>query len=329
MIESSRRQAEPAIICQLDATWTVSKAITRKTMIPRPKKGQARTAAQACPKCGVQEIIENVRNCPACSTDWGPMNVRAAERKDERAALLDRSTKATESAERRKCTSQLDSLKSAVEISSHVVVAMPAFDARQLLRDRSSMYQNYENLVASGGRLPASLPDDHVRASVGALLFGSFAKAIRYGTLSLDGRGLPTYGTVFFKLRDVAVQDRVSFFEMNSYQFVEKFDLRPNKQIPQGYRSTWSDRHHLAAAKLCPKLTPGHTKAQWPGLLIKTDGKNRSKDEFIEAHIYGSFNASAVESASYAPKKTWAKDDKTDIPVIKELLAKIHLELGK
>jgi len=58
--------------------------------------------------------------------------------------------------------------------------------------------------------------------------------------------------------------------------------------------------------------------------LIQTDGKNRSKDEFIEAHIYDSFNASAVESASFAPKKTWTREDKTDIMLIKDLLSRIH-----
>jgi len=128
---------------------------------------------------------------------------------------------ATESAKRRDCTKQLDSLKSTVESSSHVVVAMPTLNARLLLSDRHTIYQNYETLVASGGRVAAPLPNDVERASVGALLFGSTASAIRYGVLSLDGFGLPTYGTVFFKLRDVAIQGRVSFLEMNSYQFVE------------------------------------------------------------------------------------------------------------
>jgi hypothetical protein len=252
--------------------------------------------------------------------DWGPPNVRAAERKDERAALLDRSRKATESAKHRGCTKPLDSLKSTVESSSRVVVAMSTLNARQFLSVRSTVYQNYETLVASVGRVPASLPDDVERASVGALLFGSSARAIRYGVLSLDGFGLPTYGKVFFKLRDVAIQGRVSFLEMNSYQFVKKFGLAPNKPIPQGYRSTWSDRQHLAAAKLCPKLRPTHRKSHWPGLLVQTDGKNRSKDEFIEAHIYEGFNAHAVESASFAPKKTWTREERTDIRLVNDLL---------
>lgn len=299
-----------------------------RTMILSLRKGKAQTAAQACPKCGVQDIIENVRHCPACSTDWGPPNVRAAQREEERAALLDRSTKATTSAKRRGCTNALDSLRSTVESSSHVVVAMRPLNARLLLSERSGIYQNYETLVGSGGRVPAALPEDQERASVGALLFGSFAKAIRYGTLSLNGRGLATYGTVFFKLRDVAVRDRVSFLEMNSYQFVEKFNIRPNKRIPEGYRSTWNDRQHLAAAKLCPKLKPTNKRAHWPGLLIETDGRNRSKDDFIEAHIFEGFNASSVESVSFVTKKKWTREEKIDIPVIEHLLKSIHKEMG-
>lgn len=288
-------------------------------MTPSLKKGQAQTAAPACSTCG-EPIMENIRHCPTCSTDWGPPNVRAAERADELAALLDRSSKATESAKRRHCTAQLDSLKSTVESSSHVVIAMRPLNARKLLLDRGSIYQNYETLVASGGRVPASPSDDLERASVSALLFGSSARNIRYGVLSLNGFGLSTYGKVFFQLRDVAIQDRVSFLEMNSYRFVEKFGLMPNKPVPKGYRSTWSNRHHLAAAKLCPKIKSGHTRAHWPGLLIQTDGKDRSKDEFIEAHIYDGFNASAIESASYAPMKQWTREEKTDIKFIKDLL---------
>lgn len=291
-------------------------------MKARDKKRSAiesNCVSETCPKCD-GPTPENLRTCPSCDTDIGFPNVRRAARESERKALLERFKRAARSAEKRGCVPQFDSLRAVVSNESHVVISMSPLVARQLLQDRRKLYENYEELTVQNKRIPAAVDDDRLRWCVGSAMFGGYASNIRYGILSLDGRGLPTYGKVYLQLRDVTVRDRVSFLEMNSYQFVQRNTTDPGAQLPSGYLSTWDSRHDAAATKLEPRLKRSHSKNDWAGMLVFSDGGDRRQDDFIEAHVYGGFNAASIESADFAPDASLSRDERTDIAIIRELL---------
>jgi len=165
------------------------------------------------------------------------------------------------------------------------------------------------------------MENDADRRAVGGKLFGSFAEEIRYGVLSLDGTSLPNYGLVFLRLRSVAIAHRVSFLDENSYVFVNQHKLKVRDNLPAGYRSDWHDRGELAATKMEPTVMTGNSSADWARQLV-VQGATRSNDMCVEAHIYGGFDAKAVEGVAFAHAGK-SRSDRNDIALIKELVAKV------
>jgi len=189
---------------------------------------------------------------------------------------------------------------------------MPSFVARRMTSDLRTLYVGYEKLVAAGARLPARQPFDRHRMAVGGVLFGSCASDVVYGVLSVTTRGVATYGQVHCRLRDVAVKKRVSFLETNSYVFVGQYHLGPNSSVPPGHRAVWDNRDDLAVAKLQERLAPGHTEADCQAVLVRSDGKDRQNDDFMEAHIYGTFNVDAIEAMTIASEELMDDEDILD-----------------
>ena len=233
----------------------------------------------------------------------------------EAAALRERYDSAHRAATLAGTAEEFSGLSRAVAETSHVVVAMPLLFARTFLSDRRTLYTGYEALLNAPTRAPAPFDDDRRRQAAGATLFGSYSREIRYGVLSLDGRGLSSYGPVFLRLRAVAISDRTTFLEQNSFTFVAKHS--PDT-LPHGAVSGWTNRHQLAAAKLQPLLAAGSVLADWALQLVRS-GESRADDDMVEAHIFGPFNAAAVESVSFSSFGS-SRQDRIDIAVIRELL---------
>lgn len=261
-----------------------------------------------------------MRNCAACGHDLGCPNVRAATSPAEVAALDERFQDARVRAVARGIDDEFDSLHKELRTSSHVVVAMPPLYARSFLSDPQSLYSCYEALVGTPTRTPAPIAHDSDRCAVGGKFFGSFANEIRYGVLSLDGTSLSSYGIVFVRLRDVTVKGRVSFLEENSYILLDKLQATVRGGLPPGLRCGWSNRCDLAAIKLEPRLTARSSAADWSRQLV-VSGSTRADDQCIEAHIFGPFNAGAVEDVTFA-RQGVTREERNDIEVIKEFWAK-------
>jgi len=195
---------------------------------------------------------------------------------------------------------------------------MPAAVAKLLVTDPRNTYANLETLTGSGVRRAPAPEHDRHRRAVAALLFGIFGERICYGALSLNEHGLPTYGEIHCRLRDIAVQDRATFLETNSYRFVREKDIKPGARIPPGFRAAWDNRGQLALAKLVGSLQRKQTAADWQAILIKPDARDRSNDEFIEAHIYESFDINAVEEMVQVVGKRLSRDQRMDAKIALE-----------
>lgn len=273
---------------------------------------------ERCKNCG-DLCSESLRTCEVCGYDLGCPNVRAAHRLVETEEVAVRYRTARESSRNRGVSAEFDALEDTIERESHVVVAIPANAARTFFQDPRTLYQGYENLVGSGVRTPASPEFDAERFAISGKLFGHYANKIRYGLLSLNNQSLKNYGPVHVQLRDVAVKDRVSFLFENSYLFFRKLGLQFDSILPAGYRCSWLNKKEFATTKLEPHLIPGMHKDDWANLLVK-NGATRDDDSCIEAHIYDSFNANAVQSVEFSDNVT-TKCDKLDLKIIKQLFS--------
>lgn len=277
-----------------------------------------------CPECGA-EISSAVWRCPTCQADIGAPNVRECNTPREKEELQKRLKQALSNADNRGHGKEFRAFLKELRENSGVVVAMPPASALLLARDPRNIYANYELLVSGGMRTPASVEPDRIRAQVGGALFGSYAREIRYGALSLTSEGIATYGVVFARLRAVAIKKRVTFTECNSYTFVNNCYITPDEQVAPGRRAVWGNRAVLAAAKLEPSISKGQATSDWQRILVLTDGKDRRKDDFVEAHIFGAFDINAVESmtlsTTHKPSREDAMDGKRAVAVFSKLRA--------
>ena len=281
----------------------------------------SQTDGEKCPQCN-SRLPDSDRYCLTCRHDIGAPNVRSAGSQSERSTLKKRFEAAKRKARSKKLGQPFNNCCDTIDKNSSVVVAMPAAVARKLVADPRELYVNIEKLVGAGVRCPPTQQDDRHRCAVTGFLFGSYGPKICYGFLSFNDEGLPTYGQVFCRLRTVTIQDRTSFLEENSFTFVQKHDLRLHSSIPEGYRAVWENRHQLALAKISDSLTTASGVSAWQKLLVYSDGKTRANDDFIEAHIFDSFDIAAVERMVVANMKRMSRSEKLDAKLAIEFFEK-------
>ena len=273
------------------------------------------SSQDTCSVCGAP-LSATLRHCPTCKADAGAPNVRRCRTDENIKALAARFDDAQARASANRCSKEFSDLEAVVKEKSGVVVSMPAGVARNLFEDPNFLYTNREQLVGANIRKPADSDNDRHRCAVGGLLFGSHAKHIVYGALSLTEEGLPTYGDVHCRLRSVTIDKRTSFLETNSYKFIKDHGIVPWDKLPAGYTACWRQRHILVLAKLADFLLTGQTESDWQAILIQSDGKNRKNDSFVEAHIYEGFDRNAVEESMVASTdKKLSRAERLDLDI--------------
>ena len=250
-----------------------------------------------CPRtsCG-QRIPEDVDRCPNCHLDVGAPNVRAASTPEECQALDERLAVALSDAYDRGCILELERFRDRVVVSE-AVVCRNIGDVDSLTKSDNALYPTYYGLVQGESRLVGGTSADVDRHSVDAKFFPNYHNSIRFAALSLDRRGLTSYGNCTVVLRTDFIQDRASTFEENTLLFCIKRGGIPMGPLPPGHRSPWPTRDRLAAAKLHDRLSPGCPVSEFPGLLLQSRGDTMT-DEFIEVHIFGPFTRRGIAHLS-------------------------------
>lgn len=275
-----------------------------------------------CPNCGAS-VLPSEEKCPTCGEHVGAPNVRAADATSERLALQQRYQSALERAELRDAKAAVANFRSALK-TSVAVASCGLYRLRELATDANALYTNYHLGVRGEVRRAAELENDRQRRTVDALLFGGYADQIRFAALSLNGIGLTSYGkeglSYGLVLRDVAIAKRASLLEENEYDFVKRHSLDATSNVPAGYRSSWENRHELAVAKLADLIWPEISPAEFAGILLSSTG-DRATDQFVEVHIFGTFNLNAISSVS-GTTKVKKRDDRAVAAMVRELLEK-------
>jgi hypothetical protein len=163
-------------------------------------------------------------------------------------------------------------------------------------------------------------------------VFPGYHREIRFAILTLDGKGLPSYGNCSLVLREDMIEYRASVFEENSVFFALRHGVLPPGQdpatvdvdSPKGYRAGWDCRGELAVAKLHDQLKPDTTPDGFADLIAKK-GKTTTEDEFIEVHIFGPVTIRTCQRVTINPKGR--KPAKSIIRALEKQLAKYSIPL--
>jgi hypothetical protein len=255
------------------------------------------------------------KDCPTCASFcWFP-NVRKASEPEEVAELTIRCDAAKALAESRGAGGSFAVYET--ELADSVVVVCRSLDqAKTLLSNDSSVYISYYGHRASGGRRAEETAIEIQREATDVRMFPSYHDEVRFGALSLDGRGVRTFGVCSLVLKSFTIQQRTSFFWENSVIFCNRVCPQQTDPIPAGFRAPWPTRAALAVAKGEPLLTGLSTSAEFSRILL--DG-----DRFVEAHIYGPFNRESVDRILLP--KTLVRSDRAMVSAIRDVIRQHRL----
>jgi len=246
-----------------------------------------------CRNCG-ENVPPSARNCPSCQADAGFPNVRAAEASEEKAALQQRLNDAETSTKARKCEAVLRDFGSVV-LESKAVMCRNLGVVSSLVSSDNALYASYYKQIEGEVRLPEGNRFDRGRAAVDGTLFPNYHTAICFAALSLDDVGPTAYGAYTVVLKEKMISRRATVFEENSFLFCQlKHRIVVGEPIPPGYRTVWTDRNHLAMAKLHSKLDQTTRRGEYPAILLR-QGSAPDDADFIEVHIWGPIHRTAIE----------------------------------
>jgi hypothetical protein len=235
-----------------------------------------------------------------------------AEIDAERAALQVRFSDAQSHSKGAGTETEFSDLMKTLE-QSQAVINLDLGMLDMLLNSSNTLYATYQQQVEAGTRNPAAYEHDANRLAVETRLYGSFAKRIIYAALSPDGKGLWSYGEVSITLKTASIGHRASLIEENSFDFMRRHRIAViDPAFPLGYRSNWSDRQLLGSAKLAAKLHQGMAPADLNRLIINSSG-DKSLDNFLEIHIFDSFDNRAISGIMHQDVSVLAKDRKKSL----------------
>jgi hypothetical protein len=220
-----------------------------------------------------------------------------ASTSEMRDALQGRYERAKQDAEDRGVKAQAIELEIAGSQTS-AVVSMNLSKFKEFISTGSALYSNYHLQVRAGVRQASDPQDDRMRLAVDGSVHGTYGAKISYAALAVDGVGVSSYGNLSLSLREVAVASRSTVLEQNSWMFVQRRDLF-GKILPPGFVAIWEDRCKLVVAKLAGLLTPEMSQSEIRSLIL-TQASKREEEEFLEVHIYGTFNCGSIESVTGA-----------------------------
>ena len=257
-----------------------------------------------CTQCK-RDVSAHLVTCPHCEAFLGYPNVRAAQERGEIRELEHRCQLAHGDARTRSCEPVLDQFEDAVRRSSAVICRRWGV-LTKVSEHNNDLFKTYYQQLHDKDRLPQDSYFDRARLAVDATFFPYYHEHTNFAALSLDGTGPASYGECSFVFREAAISHRTTVFEENTLVFCEKHTIQVGQRPPAGYRAVWEDRHRLAGAKSHGEIDDQTEPEEFPAILLKQKG-GTDTDEFIEVHVYGKLDLTAVER--FIAPKPKRKDD--------------------
>lgn len=252
--------------------------------------GGGGSMTDTCVKCGA-ELAIFVKDCPVCQQSAGFPNVRVAARDQEVEALATRVEAAWASARARGTGAVLAEFE-AVASGSQAVMSRRLDAMQDWVTGQSELWHSFHHQVAMG-RVPQENGWDEGREAAESTINPYVFQSLNFAALSLDGKGLVSYGPYAVTLADATIEHRATVFEENPFYFNRKHKLYAGMKPPQGYRAVWSQRGTLAVAKLHGNISSDMDASAFPTVLME-DRRADPDCDFIEVHIYGAVNRQSI-----------------------------------
>ena len=269
-----------------------------------------------CPHCG-SKVRAQEKDCPACGSFYGFPNIRAAEQPEEVRALEVRYADAWLKTQVENKVSPFAAYETAL-VNSTAVVCRSLDQAKALISSTSAVYVNFYHQIDSGGRRAEETSVETRRQITDARVFPSYHKDITFGALSLDGRGVASYGACSLVLKSVVIAHRATIFEENTVDFCDRECPEQTKAVPPGYRATWTRRAMLAVTKGEPQIDAKTLPENFPRILM-------DRNQFVEVHIFGPFTRDSIDRLLVA--KPTSRSDKAMMASIRDVIDKDRLSI--
>jgi len=269
-----------------------------------------------CQVCNHPQSQINLNNCENCGHDLGAPNVNIVSTEDELAALQNRYDEARNFCIKNGTEDTLNKFEDFFNKNVKAVKNL-SFETITTWLGNSGDHKSYHRAVEEGIRPIANLFNDRKRTVIDSILYGSHGKEINFAALTLDNKGLESYGNCRVILNENSIKSRSSTLEENSFIFfrTHKTNLE-TLEIPRGFRSVWNDKTKLAIAKIHKKLTPGSIEKDYSEAVLLSTG-NPDNDDFIEVHIYREITNLAVKEI-FVPVPRML-EDKICLEIIEEI----------
>lgn len=241
---------------------------------------------RTCTHCG-HDFPATRDHCPHCAWPLLAPNVAAAADPEETAELERRYAEAVAALEARGARDAGAALEAALA-GSRCACARAVADVHLLATSDRTLYATFYELVAGGVFVPEEGEWDRRRRPVDSALFPNYHEKIHFGALTLDGRGVRSYGACALVLAERMVAHRATVFDDNSVLWMERQGVRfaEAHDLPKGFRASWEARGRLGLAKLAGALDGAAVPESFAGLVLR-DGETTRDDAFIEVHVYG------------------------------------------
>jgi len=266
--------------------------------------------------------------CSNCgSTISEPINVKRASLSIEIEALGNRYSNAKDHLLTNGLKKEGDLLEYEVKTKGKAVINTQFGFLWEWLYHNNFSYESYRRQLIKGARQKANFGNDLNRSIADAILFGSEPDII-YSALSIDEKGVISYGNITLILKTFSIEKRTTALECNSFNFINKIvdnGWTWNTPIPPGFICNWSDVFKLVVSKLHDDIKKEIKFDELAKLILNSTGE-RSHDEFIELYIYGKIVASVIEKIKFSRKFTETFSPKESL-MLKELEKKYLVEL--
>lgn len=269
----------------------------------------------SCTVCG-KTLPLHQRDCVNGHANEYP-NVRSAKQADEIVALAERVRIVREACKSAGTTAELDALSSASQATRAVMARnIKALDA--FASTPNAMLTTYYKQVRSGARMPEDNYWDKRRETLDSAVNPYIYDEIHFAALSLSGRAPSWFGEYHVSLKEDAIKDRATVFEMNPFAFFKLHKIYLGDAVPPGYRAPWLERSLLVEAKLGETVRSGMTPDEYSNLVL--DDKAGAPDaDFIEVHIFGHIHLDAIDRIVAYPKRgerqIWSRIKKHLLPL--------------
>lgn len=255
----------------------------------------------SCPVCGFTNDL-NFDYChnKSCLSPSAPFIVRRTTMKIELETLEENYVNAQQKLKQADKEKNGQAFELLINNQGKAILNLPLdFFFEWFLGGNKPLY-SYRKLIALGLRERAIFIHDQKRSTVESNIFGTRDDLI-YAALSVDEKGLHSYGPIALILNNAFVEKRAGMLIENSFTFTNKLKSSgwiDDDPIPPGNLSLWSARSKLALTKQYEKVAENDDFITYPKLVMHTSGE-RKTDDFMEVYVEGDVYPDAVDKVMF------------------------------